>query len=207
MKKTIILNILILLLILIVNVNNSYSKESKDYVLANQMGNRYEVGYPGLDDINGFKSKVERYGDTLQDYDRKYTPYYYTKSECLKKANESIDGWRDPKNKERKGYYYKVVDKYYAVSADVDNIYNIFCIPVKMWNKMKPAHKNTKNKINIEKIYKTNQSFAEVMKKCGFTAFDYDHINLHDTPFICDKYNENNPIPYVSYDEILSKKK
>lgn len=72
---------------------------------------------------------------------------------------------------------------------------------------MKPAHKNTKNKINIETIYKTNQSFAEVMKKCGFTAFDYDHINLHDTPFICDKYNEKNPIPYVSYDEILSKKK
>lgn len=206
--KNFILNVLIFLITLTININDCLSEESRDYVLVNQEGNRYDVAYPSLEEIDGFKLNIEC-PDTnnIDDCVSTYTPYYFTKSECLKKANESIDGWKNSKNKERKGYYYKVVDKYYAISADVDNIYNVFCIPVKMWNKMKPAHKNSKTDVNIEKIYKTNQSFAEVMKKCGFTAFDYDHINLHDTPFICDKYNEKNPIPYVSYDEILSKKK
>ena len=190
--------ILILLIIFLLNIKNTYSKENENYILVTIIGNRYDVGVPNA-----------KYNKVRENNKKIYNVEYYTKSECLEKANNNINLWKDPKNKERKGYYYKVVDKYYAISADVDNIYNVFCIPVKMWNKMKPEFsKNDRIYAEgIDNVVKTSQSFAEVMKKCGFTAFDYDHINLHDTPFICDKYNEKNPIPYVSYDEILSKKK
>lgn len=203
--KKFILNILIFLIILTININNCLSKEKKDYVLVDISAVRYEIGYPSLAFGSSFDIEVKCPPDdefkSFDDCSSKYIISYYTKSECLKRANEEIQEWKDLRkgNLDRPEYYYKMIDKYYIASANTDTIYNYFCIPVKMWNKMKYVHKNNKNTKNIEPVYKTNQSFAEVMKKCGFTAFDYDHINLHDTPFICDKYNEKNPIPYVSY--------
>lgn len=79
-KILFILNILILLLISTIGIDNSYSKESKDYILASQMGNRYEVGYPSLDEVGGFKIST-KCPDTNSIYDcvSTYTPYYFTK--------------------------------------------------------------------------------------------------------------------------------
>lgn len=198
--KNFILSGLIFLIVLIININNCLSKESKDYVLVDINAVGYELGLPNA------KNEIEIKNDK-----RKLFVYYYTKSECLKRANEEMQEWKDLRkgNLDRPEYYYKMIDKYYIASANTDTIYNYFCIPVEMWNKMKPNFSKNDRIYSkgLDDIAKTRESFAEVMKKCGFTAFDYDHINLHDTPFICDKYNEKNPIPYVSYDEILSKKK
>ena len=50
--------------------------------------------------------------------------------------------------------------------------------------------------IGEENIYKDLNDFTEKMKKCGLMhKIDADYLPTPETPVICDKYNENNPIP------------
>lgn len=212
MKKNKFLNCIVLLIIYLFIANIAYAEEKK-YVFIDIDSIDGEIGYPGLVYKEGFdltsKCSDENHNTSCI---TNYTPYYFTKKECLTTAKKYMKEWKklnkeDLFTPERKKYYYKMIDKYYVAQYNPENIFNFFCIPVDMWNEMNSPHKNSKYDINIETIYRTNESFAKVMKKCGFNTFDYNHINLHDTPFICDKYNENNPIPTATYDEILTRKK
>ena len=40
------------------------------------------------------------------------------------------------------------------------------------------------------------------LEECGLTGWSKEHLNIPDTPFICDKYNEQNPIPHIKWDNI-----
>lgn len=85
---------------------------------------------------------------------------------------------------------------YYSKGTDKD-ISLYFCIPMNMWKNLKENTNWTwaKDK-GGEILSKDLNDFTEKMKKCGLMhKIDADYLPTPETPVICDKYNEENPIP------------
>ena len=112
----------------------------------------------------------------------------------LAKKEKTAIGWQNMR-----------ADKYYAMQPDPENIFNYFCIPAELWDKIKPRFKKGDSVYYKYKdnLLKEQKSFFKIMSQCGLTGFGFNHINVHNTPFICDKYNEKNPVPFKTYDEIV----
>ena len=84
------------------------------------------------------------------------------------------------------------------------SIYTVyFCIEKNIWNSIyenkKLIERDKQNGfyyVGQENVYKDLNDFTEKMKKCGLMhKIDADYLPTPETPVICDKYNENNPIP------------
>ena len=86
---------------------------------------------------------------------------------------------------------------------------NYFCISADIWNGMdRPDYSGDKNVLKGEEDRGRDMNvFISALKKCGLSDFHYEHINLAETPFICDKYSEKNPVPYKPFDEVIKMKK
>ncbi len=83
-----------------------------------------------------------------------------------------------------------------------------FCIPKSMWFSMK---ENDNWDFARDKggniISRDTSSFFEAVKKCGLDKIDYNHFPIVNTPLICDKYSEENPVPVVASDDFWDIKK
>ena len=137
---------------------------------------------------------------------------YLTKSECGEAVKEKIDGaaeyinsvpetsllWLTAELSSAKGIY---------VAMKIPPVWtaNYFCIPADLWNSIpKPDYSQRKNVPKGEdEVEREIPVFFSHLKKCGLTDFNEDHVNVSDTPFICDKYSEENPVPYKSSEELI----
>jgi hypothetical protein len=139
---------------------------------------------------------------------------YYDKHECADILSNNAKVTKKTFNNIKDGVW--VVGANSSIVADtyvIDNtagfIHNYLCVPADTWNKMK-SDVNNKDELyskGDEDRFKTKKSFFDAMKSCGLTDFSGIHINIPDTPFICDKYNEKNPVPHKSYGELMNKNK
>lgn len=119
---------------------------------------------------------------------------YYSEVDCSKKISNYIkeEISSDTENGKTFIYYY---------TPDIYTVY--FCIEKDLWNSIPEDSKIIEeNKqdglydIGQENVYKDLNDFTEKMKKCGLMhKIDADYLPTPETPVICDKYNEKNPIP------------
>lgn len=119
---------------------------------------------------------------------------YYSEVDCSNKISNYIkeEISSDTENGKTFIYYY---------TPDIYTVY--FCIEKNIWNSVYKNEKVIANNIQRkryvsgeENIYKDLNDFTEKMKKCGLMhKIDADYLPTPETPVICDKYNEENPIP------------
>ena len=203
--KMIVLRIIILLIILISNISDSFSKENSNnmYVLVELQDIRNDIGLPSL--------YYTQFDIEMNNNKSKYIVKYLTRRECKKLVDEIMKEEKNnlkriKKEKTAIGWQDMRVDRYYVMQPEPASISNYFCIPVRLWNNMQSYFKPNMSDytIGIENVSKTNDSFFKIMSQCGLTDFGFNHINIHNIPFICDKYNEKNPVPFKTYEEIVN---
>ncbi len=184
-KKTLILIICsIFLFSCFVNASNDNEKK---YIIAN-----FEIGFG-----NGGSSgvSIERSEFTENEEEKKIENInYYTKNNCVKKINDYLNKTNVKNSEIGKTFIYDYTPDIYTV---------YFCIEKNIWNSIYENKKLIKEDkqdddyyVGQENVYKDLNDFTEKMKKCGLMhKIDADYLPTPETPVICDKYNENNPIP------------
>ena len=159
--------------------------DDKNYLIVN-LGigfKEHGIATVSIDDFLGYKvrnAKVE-----LKNF---------TKTDCLNEINNNL---KDEKNIDT------TVGTSYIYYHTPDIYQTYFCIEKDLWNSIPEDSKIIEeNKqdglydIGQENVYKDLNDFTEKMKKCGLMhKIDADYLPTPETPVICDKYNEENPIP------------
>ncbi len=102
-----------------------------------------------------------------------------------------------------------IAEKSYVVDDLSDEYYSYYCIPVDMWNNIKPST-DAKDEDYIsgdEQRYKDIDSFVEILKPCGISELTVNNVLIPETPFICEKYNAEQPIPHKTYNGLVGYQK
>ena len=205
--KKILLSILMLLTISSCGKTSDNKDDKKDYVIVNLGGfvGSWHSKSVNLKDSDGYKIA---YGDN-KNPDKKLDIKYYTKEECENEVYTFINEYKSIENRIIGGYTY-IYDWY----IDPYTFFTLLCIKKDMWeqiafdkskideHKQNEIHRPEKRLIDKyipgeEILYKDIDDFTEKMKSCGITNFDYEHLPVPETPLICDKYSEEDPIPTV----------
>lgn len=126
--------------------------------------------------------------------DKKIESINYSKSDCINEISNYIKEEISGDTENGKSFIYYYTPKIYTV---------YFCTKKNIWNSVYKNEKVIANNIQRkryvsgeENIYKDLNDFTEKMKKCGLMhKIDADYLPTPETPVICDKYNEENPIP------------
>ena len=188
---------------------------NKFYFIQLQMDtSRGAVAEPQLTMTFGFQVKRD---EKNQPY---IFPMEFTKDECqgqldkvMKSANRTFAGIEKPKKPDatwsNESILYaqamrSVAKNTYVLDDLSDDVFNYYCIPIEKWDSMEPSTKPGDDDYikGDEYRYKTLESFFGNMKECGLQDFDLLHINMANTPFVCEEYNEENPVPYKTYNEL-----
>lgn len=119
---------------------------------------------------------------------------YYSEVDCSNKISNYIKEEISSDTENGKTFIYDYTPDIYTV---------YFCIEKNIWNSIYENKKLIEEDkqdddydIGQENVYKDLNDFTEKMKKCGLMhKIDADYLPTPETPVICDKYNEENPIP------------
>ena len=159
--------------------------EDKNYLIV-ELGIGLKEGgnsFVSLDDFLGY-----------DDLDDKIELKNYTKTDCINEISKNL---KDQEHKDT------TVGKSYVYYHTPDLYKTYLCIEKDLWISI-PENKKFLNTlkqydtyyVGQENVYKDLDDFTEKMKKCGLMhKIDADYLPTPETPVICDKYNEENPIP------------
>lgn len=168
---------------ILMSLNIAMADDGKDFVIVN-MGIGYgDGGRAGV--------SIPSFG-----YDNKINIIQYTKEEC----DNAITNY--------------LKDEYYPSDTDMGKTFIIYyipktfdayyCVKRKLWDKIDTdsewinySKNNGLFSEGDELLHKDLKDFVEKMKSCGITPFDRMHLPVPETPLICDKYSEQNPIPTI----------
>ncbi len=216
--KKILLSILMLLTILSCGNASDNKKDGKDYLLVSlgfNLGRFVGVHFLHLEDANVYKLAYAN----NKNPDKTLEVKYYTKEECEDKVYNIVNSQKSSEDRIIGGNTY-IYDFY----MEPFQFYTLLCVKKDMWEKIafdkSRIDLDKKNEIYVpekelsykyipgkgevwkyipgeEILYKDVDDFAEKMKSCGATYFDNENLPVPETPLICDKYSEENPIPVV----------
>lgn len=180
--------IIFLIMFTLMSINTARADEGKDYVIVN-MGIGYgDGGRAGV--------SIPSFG-----YDNKNNIIQYTKEEC----DNTIMNY--------------LKDEYYPSDTDMGKTFIIYyrpktfdayyCVKRKLWDTINTdlewinySKNNGLFSDGYELLHKDLKDFTEKMKSCGTTQFYYQRLPVPETPLICDKYSEENPIPVIAVKDI-----
>lgn len=177
--------IIFLIICILISINTVMADDGKDYVIV-RLGGAFGRG--------GIASVYLR--DFVEYRNNGLNIKYYTKEECKNDVYNYVEHQRYDDSVIIGGKTYT-----YEFYPEIFNLY--LCTKKDMWEQVKPntssidLHKKVNKYIPGEEILsKDLDDFTEKMKKCGLMhKIDADYLPTPETPVICDKYNEENPIP------------
>jgi len=146
-----------------------------------------------------------------------YSNINLSKKDCKKLIKRAINGKKSayktvPKEDSRYAINKKsIFADTYVVDQVSEFISVYYCVPIEMWAEIKPQEQENIGKtINYENgiiLRKNNEDFIQKLHHCGITDYNFFHINIPETPFICEKYNTEQPIPHKTYNELVGYEK
>ncbi len=174
----------VLIILLLLYVACSFVNEEK-YVIVDIGYNLKDAPYPYVNAHNYLGYSFKNSEKSLK---------YYSKDECKRTLFNDLKS-----------------EKTYILDYETYDIDIYLCINSKLWNSIK-SNADILKKEGIytkgdENISKNIYDFAEKMKVCGIIPFYVQHLPVPETPLICDKYSEENPIPVVESDDFWDIKK
>ena len=172
----------IILLLLLLCTGTITKADDKNYLIV-KLGIGYKEGdiaTVNLDEYEYLDNKIE-----LKNF---------TKTDCINEINKNLKDQEHKDTTVGKSYVYYHTPSLYET---------YFCLEKDLWNSISEDKELIEEKkqynfydIGEENIYKDLNDFTEKMKKCGLMhKIDADYLPTPETPVICDKYNEENPIP------------
>lgn len=173
------------------SLNTAMADDGKDYVIV---------------ELGGAFSRGGRSSVSLRDsFDYKRNELnikYYTKEECEKDVYDYVEKQKDYEN-------YSIIGNKTYTFESYPEIFDVYlCIKKDMWDQIKfskffvDLDKEVNDYISGQEIlYKNLNDFAKKMKSCGIVPFDFQHLPVPETPLICNKYSEENPIPVITLED------
>ena len=174
----------VLVIILLLYVACSFVNEEK-YVIVDIGYNLKDAPYPYVNAHNYLGYSFKNSEKLLK---------YYNKDECEKILFDDLKS-----------------DKIYTLDYENYDIDMYLCINSNLWNSIK-SNADVLKKDGVytkgdENISKNIYDFTEKMKVCGITKLDDKNLSVPETPLICDKYSEENPVPVIAVKDFWNIKK
>ncbi len=171
--------IIFLIMFTLLSLNKAMADNKKDYVIVEISNNMLSPSIP---------IKYSNFQNN------KFSLKKFSKQQCFDEVLKKIN------NSQKFAYTYDN----YIIDKTSNGVSIFLCIPFDYWLSMdENSDWNFARDKGGALLSRNMDSFISTMKSCGLDKIDDMHIPVPETPLICDKYSEENPVPVKTYEELM----